>query len=194
MPAETIEITQIDALIHPDYLLMGRIQGITLHPRQQELREAWDQRVLDIANNPNSAMLYFSCLNNPSYPRELLPDDSNIDELIEFDRMRMNRYADILGRRFIGLERTNLPDQKNVTEGLAKRGLNCKGSHVDLYSYGELYEACVMAWNKGVKLALGIPDERCHYRTQVCKSLSLGLDNGWEVTKWWQDKGFKLRP
>lgn len=187
-----IEITQIDALIHPDYCLFNRVNDIPLHPNQLRLREAWDQRVNSLAENPNSVLFYYSCVNNP--PLTLSQGDKdNIAQLGEYDQTRIDRYSEILGDRFINMRRTEEPDAVELRI-LMERGMIYDWRATQLYSYGEIYEGCVWEWNRGVKSALNIAARNCHYKSDVCRALSMTSEDYYNVSLWWLEQGFRLRP
>lgn len=150
-------ITHFEALVHPDYNLMWSETPV-LTPEHVLRRHAWDQRVEEIAQNPQAVLLYFSCfLQSQELKYYLIKDRSSSVYLEESDRIR--KYKEKLQERFFSFAGNQYPSAATLERLLQSRGFFHAQVGTTLTVYGEYYDSCVNQWGTRLKTVLGLAGE-----------------------------------
>ncbi len=179
MPLRRIE--QIDFLVHPDYNLLApsidpKCQ-VKPNPNQSELRDRWDQRVADLANDENAFMVYISAFpGSPPVCKQLaLPwltyQPVNPQVLINFNSERMQKYQEKLGERAL-FYYFELPSSQKLLLDLAEQGFRYDRFRTKKVFYGEYLEVCV---DQNSRLAPTILNSAIRGNIQVLPELSYSV-------------------
>ncbi|OGY13103.1 MAG: hypothetical protein A3F61_02525 [Candidatus Blackburnbacteria bacterium RIFCSPHIGHO2_12_FULL_41_13b] len=157
-----MNIFQFDALIHPDFLLRERMYQ-NMHPTQVELHNRWGKRFQEIADDPTTALLYYSSYNKLEFDGQTIPKNKI---LFPLEKKRIELLNELLGDRFINFNSGDFPYKPLLMRIFEQRGFLFTPAETTLRVYGEIYEACVNlnenSWGAELKKALGIPESNYH--------------------------------
>jgi len=174
-------IESVDALIHPDFHLMNELtwkdEFVSSSP-EGVLRESWDQRVREIAANPNRRLVYVSWLSRQKL--ESRQRFSNPWEEMDYERIR--RYQSQLGERMFVAPQSASLGWNMSAQILAGEGVIDKRT-TRLYAMGEWTDQCVKAEGRVIQLSLGISKENFLILPQLSRF-------SWEgklLTEWHKD-------
>jgi hypothetical protein len=150
-----IEIKQIDVLVHPDYHLIWEDTESGFNA-QQSLRARWDSRIVNLAKDGDGILFYYSGI--PLSPHILYEGITINEDLKKEEQLRLRRYQDLLGDRFICFSSPwEEPNAEFLQSLLKKRGLKYRPSSTLLTAYGEYLDLCVISWQEATGEALFIP-------------------------------------
>lgn len=145
-------ILRIEALIHPDFLLMGeteRSYPFEHHPQELELRQKWDEVAESVSKNPNSLFVYMTWLS----PRDVSQGTDQNHPWRKLDYERILRYKSAIGDRMTVIP--NFPLRPGIREQILQS--NDLSPEAQIFMQGEWTEACVrtegnhLANNIGIK-------------------------------------------
>ncbi len=152
-----MQINGIEAAVHLGYHRSLCKQNFHL----RRLNQAWDERVAQLAQEPNSLLVYVSCIPLTQGELTISPLQTITAQLKEDEQRRREEYKALLGNRFLLIK----PEPANqVLDGLP--GLireldsypNPRG--VQLLAYGEYEELCVKDCFEQLKRHFPIPTEQ----------------------------------
>lgn len=162
-----MEISQIDALVHP--LSTQDFRGVVQpHPVEAELRRKWNERVHVLAENPSAILFYFP---GTVSKKQVAPEfGTRLISETQIQEMQMiEEFRKILGERFIIFpydEETYWSGKvpaRDVQRILKERGFHIDKNNVKVDVYGESMNACVEVWGQHMQEVLKIPSEQIHY-------------------------------
>lgn len=157
-PMAEIPISQIDALIHPDYHLRWESEP-DLTPGHIRKRLRWDARAEALADNPQAVMLYFSTFIKREPHTGKITTSFLDNELYGEDRARIVRYKKMLGKRFFLFPGLEKPTGQALQNMFSQRDFFFNPRPAYLHTYGEYYELCVDTWNRHLVKVLKLPAE-----------------------------------
>ncbi len=178
-------VSKFEMLVHPDYVAMyDKGAELGLHPLQDRLRTAWDDRVNEIVKN-DSALIYVTVLDRRKLSRGLKDAGKLHNPVERYDIARINRYREILDGNFI-LVPNRIAVAPYLREEMAKREI-LLGEEPELKVYGEFYGAgftCVESWGRQGKLALGVKDDKY----TILEELTFRTEDYSAVLYWQRDR------
>lgn len=159
------QISKINVLVHPDFdAWTSGDTTLTLHPLQHGLRNAWSQRVDEIAARDDAMLIYLSALPSRTLSRPQL----NGIELDEVNRIAS--WSNILKERMLLISYSEAMHDVRLHEQLSERGLAINTTNATLLVFGEYEELCVSSWAERIGSILGIP--KSHTEVEARLSLS----------------------
>jgi len=147
------EIESIQALIHPDFLLMQELKSadsFVHHSNEEELRDRWDMMAVAVAKDPNSRLVYMTWL----CQSEINKGDAGLSNpWKDLDYERLKTYELIIGDRMIVAPLYPRYTLEITGKILMGQTLTKKTA---LYMQGEWTDACVRREGRGLADLLGI--------------------------------------
>lgn len=150
-------IRRIEALIHPDFLLMGeteRFYPFNHHPQELELRQRWDEVAAGVSADPNSLFVYMTWLS----PREMNHGVDQSHPWRRLDYERIGRYQSLIGDRMTVIP--NYPLKPGIRDQILRD--NELSPETRIFMQGEWTEACVRTEGNHLADHLGIKSDREH--------------------------------
>ncbi len=174
-----IKVKQIDVLVHPDYFQIDS-QDLPIHRIQLNRRYLWEDRVLELREQPGGILLYFSNLN----PRELGTDRNGLEnKIMRQDMDRIQFFQQVLGSRFFVFAKNVLPSESAIVDAFTDRGFEFEPKETEVLAYGEIYGACVMAWGAYIVNELQIPDSNINW-LGLSEELSVSFRDTAVIDRW----------
>lgn len=173
------QLRELDVIVHTGYSVIG-LEGVPLHPRQEELRELWLARLQSRSGRSDYLALYFPSHYNPGLHRGL--DENEYPFEVAEEVERISQYRSVLGDKLIVLKGGILPLERRGWEKLIQNhNLYYNPKKLRINAFGEMYDYCVEAWGYSLACALGIE------RRRVSKIRDISVDSI-ECTKFqgWQ--------
>lgn len=154
-------LSQIDVLIHPGFSLFYKSGRLPISEGYRKIMRLWDERVIEIAKNPQAVLLYFSpSLVRPSADSDLLMQSAGFGS---YDNRHINKYYELLKERFFYFAGTDMPRRSSLLALFSIAGFALKPDSTHLTVYGEYFEYCVQRWGHFLQDELMITDSFCEF-------------------------------
>lgn len=164
-----IYINQFNALIHPDYQAI--YDGQTkLHHLQQTLRDEWMKYVANIAERPNSALIYVTVLDVKELSNGFRDPNSLDHPGKQEDLERIHQHQQLLGERMI-LVPNHFPVTHRLLMGTSGDKIKYTPNETELLVMGEYYGggiSCVESWGEKIRTSLDISVTNYHVLEELC--------------------------
>jgi hypothetical protein len=174
-------IQQLDVLVHPDFTEF-QIGDKPLHPKQQEIRAGWDNRILDLSSMRNGFLVYVSAMMNHDLSRALSGSAAaDLTPAQAFDFARIQRYHNIMeGRMFVC---ANFDALDPLPQQLNESNLAVNGS-TNVLAYGEWLGHCASGFGESVLQVLQLPKNNL-----IMGRANLGLsEDEYRKIKMWKEQ------
>jgi hypothetical protein len=178
-------INRIDLLVHPDFLRIWHCvmnPDLPLHNKQSALRRAWHDRIGQVIEEPETAMVHLTYLTREDLQRGTGNPDTldNEGKRTEVARIRHCRYQ--LGpRHFVVTQAEPFP----TPESIRNAGFSFHPEQISLRGYGEVQHPdwCVDSCTDLIAGDLGIT------RVTIDPQLSLTESEYIEIEEWAESFG-----
>ncbi len=145
-------------MVHPDYhaINSGQTNSGLLHPLQEGLRVAWEEKARETAAAPNQLMVYISALKIA----DMISPRTDLLSIQRDDLDRIGAWKKLLHDRLIVFPTDNFVTKDKMDQELKRRNLTIDSDNATLVAFGEYEQWCVRGETDNTQYALGIPEER----------------------------------